>query len=456
MLDCFNFVPFSVKVCPQNSFTITRETSEADILQREKEMELSSIGERVFAAEAILRKRKRKGKTEYLVKWQGWGPKHNTWEPESNILDARLLKAFERHAGDRRPGETRDTRHKKQSPGKKSKHTSSQRSVVPDDGHSAGPSAQSDSKLLSPALSDSSTASSDSSSTSIESAAENKKPMSESTTSKNKHPAVSAATALKRKSPTDATNSLHYLGLTPAKSAKSAATTTPTATTSNASSSITAAAGAASASSSSLTTSKSSHNDSKQSLVAVDSAPVPTKSADSAAGKQSARTNGLTPDTRFEGKETSSPSVRLPVNGQQAATLRPNRSQNQESGLRNGLTVTLSAAQSSTSTIGPVTGTGVGAAVTTTTTNTPIHQKTMRRSSPPPELWRRQNKVADQILITDVTSNNMTITVRECKTYQGFFKSHPVVPHVVKKSISVSTEAANQSNNNKKQALLTS
>ena len=47
-----------------------------------------------------------------------------------------------------------------------------------------------------------------------------------------------------------------------------------------------------------------------------------------------------------------------------------------------------------------------------------------------PELWRRQTKVADQILITDVTSNNMTITVRECKTYQGFFKSHPVAPHV--------------------------
>jgi len=50
------------------------------------------------------------------------------------------------------------------------------------------------------------------------------------------------------------------------------------------------------------------------------------------------------------------------------------------------------------------------------------HQKTVRRSSPPPELWKKQNKMVDQILITDVTSNNTTITVRECKTYQGFFK----------------------------------
>ncbi|XDV13590.1 hypothetical protein PO909_001970 [Leuciscus waleckii] len=58
-------------------------------------MELSSIGEQVFAVEAITKKRIRKGNVEYLLKWQGWSPKYSTWEPEDNILDPRLVLAYE-------------------------------------------------------------------------------------------------------------------------------------------------------------------------------------------------------------------------------------------------------------------------------------------------------------------------------------------------------------------------
>ena len=55
----------------------------------------SDLGEMVFAAEKILKKRLKKGKgVEYLVKWQGYGPKYNTWEPEENILDQRLIEEF--------------------------------------------------------------------------------------------------------------------------------------------------------------------------------------------------------------------------------------------------------------------------------------------------------------------------------------------------------------------------
>ncbi|KAL6476852.1 hypothetical protein MHYP_G00153510 [Metynnis hypsauchen] len=65
-----------------------------------RNMELSAAGDRVFAAEAILKRRVRKwwkeqGRMEYLVKWKGWAIKYSTWEPEENILDERLVAAFE-------------------------------------------------------------------------------------------------------------------------------------------------------------------------------------------------------------------------------------------------------------------------------------------------------------------------------------------------------------------------
>ncbi|XP_021524394.2 chromobox protein homolog 6 isoform X2 [Aotus nancymaae] len=64
-------------------------------------MELSAVGERVFAAESIIKRRIRKGRIEYLVKWKGWAIKYSTWEPEENILDSRLIAAFEQKERER-------------------------------------------------------------------------------------------------------------------------------------------------------------------------------------------------------------------------------------------------------------------------------------------------------------------------------------------------------------------
>ena len=48
----------------------------------------------LYAAEEIIKQRTRNGRPEYLIKWLGFPPSHNTWEDASNILDQRLLTQF--------------------------------------------------------------------------------------------------------------------------------------------------------------------------------------------------------------------------------------------------------------------------------------------------------------------------------------------------------------------------
>ena len=48
-----------------------------------------------YEVERILRKRIRRGKTEYLVEWRGYRPEDSTWEPLSNLDNASdLIKEF--------------------------------------------------------------------------------------------------------------------------------------------------------------------------------------------------------------------------------------------------------------------------------------------------------------------------------------------------------------------------
>ncbi|KAI3383205.1 hypothetical protein SNEBB_005812 [Seison nebaliae] len=48
----------------------------------------------VFIVDYIQKKRLRKGKVEYLVKWKDWPLSDSTWEPAKNIFDYRLIDEF--------------------------------------------------------------------------------------------------------------------------------------------------------------------------------------------------------------------------------------------------------------------------------------------------------------------------------------------------------------------------
>lgn len=49
----------------------------------------------VYDVEEIVKKRTRKGKIEYLIKWEGYDASFNTWEPANNIIDKSCITTFE-------------------------------------------------------------------------------------------------------------------------------------------------------------------------------------------------------------------------------------------------------------------------------------------------------------------------------------------------------------------------
>ena len=53
------------------------------------------VGDDEWLVESLLKKRRRGGKTQYLVKWDSWDASHNSWEPPRNI-DRNEILAFER------------------------------------------------------------------------------------------------------------------------------------------------------------------------------------------------------------------------------------------------------------------------------------------------------------------------------------------------------------------------
>jgi len=343
-------------------------------------MELSAIGAGVYAAESILRKKVVKGKTYYEIKWKGYGTKDNTWEPEENVLDKRLLDAF--HKSQRTGTTSKSPVHKKTAKKNHRDGPSSSKTDTTFDDEEDEDEDKKDPKPMSPTTSVSSPGSCSSASidtnepskktdhhqqqaaskpneTKLSQGSSQAKPV-EAKSSQGSNHTRPAIPGLKRKLAADAAL---YLGLTSAN--KKSKDKEKTKTLANKTSSI------------------------------VD-VPLPSSG------------DGTLPSSQSSSKPCGSDASKASANG--------SSSQDHEKPPTNGFL------NGNDKSLGHVTSTTAATPKQLDVNSTPIHHKTMRRSSPPPEVWKKQTKLADQILITDVTSNNTTITVRECRTSQGFFK----------------------------------
>jgi chromobox protein 5 len=59
--------------------------------------------EESYEVEKIIKKRMKKGKVEYYVKWKGYGEAENTWEPEDNLECPDIVAAFEKNLDEEKP-----------------------------------------------------------------------------------------------------------------------------------------------------------------------------------------------------------------------------------------------------------------------------------------------------------------------------------------------------------------
>ncbi|KAG2279783.1 hypothetical protein Bca52824_051003 [Brassica carinata] len=89
-------------VLPEMGDDMEEEEDDEEEERGEGKEERSKLDEGYFEIEAIRRKRVRKGKVQYLIKWRGWPETANTWEPLENLHSiADVIDSFE---GSLKPG----------------------------------------------------------------------------------------------------------------------------------------------------------------------------------------------------------------------------------------------------------------------------------------------------------------------------------------------------------------
>ncbi|RWS14775.1 nucleolin-like protein [Dinothrombium tinctorium] len=432
-------------------------------------MELSSVGERVFAAECIIKKRIRKGKTEYLVKWKGWSTKYNTWEPEENILDVRLLQAFEQTQKDGSKKKDKQLVKRPQSsdnplsPEPCTSSTSASNAcdtLAANDAESnvnqskeESESGDDEERKLEIALSNSS---SDSSSTIVPETVSddaNGSNETEPSTTTNITDSKQKETHSKRKpdeSPQSTERAVKVSKSEASKTGEKKSLTNNNYNSANASTNNSLQGSTKAVTSNSVVVNPKTD---------VNIFPPTSQKAKVSTNMQTTSTpkNLLSKDYRksppavgssnsHQKNQQKNNQEKITLNQpqqslQQHKQLQPQQQQQQQQQQQSYQPPSQQQLPSRSQNSQPKQIKIVASNGSAASALLASHQKTIRKSSPPPEFWKKQNKLVDQILITDVTANDMTITVRECKTQHGFFRERASE----KKSIAVATEISHAS-----------
>nr|GEW94477.1 chromo domain protein LHP1-like [Tanacetum cinerariifolium] len=75
--------------------------------------ERPKLAEGFFEIESVRKKRSRKGKLQYLIKWRGWPETANTWEPFENLMSCSdIIDAFEERLKSGKKGSSKKQKRK--------------------------------------------------------------------------------------------------------------------------------------------------------------------------------------------------------------------------------------------------------------------------------------------------------------------------------------------------------
>ncbi|KAJ8968066.1 hypothetical protein NQ314_002505 [Rhamnusium bicolor] len=363
------------------------------------------LGDRVYAAEKIMKKRVRKGIVEYYVKWKGWSQRYNTWEPEENILDVRLIDLYEQ--SQKSDGTS------KRGPKKKEKHAAPVAAVdTEDEGVRSGEESQDEGAVPE---------------TSSKSKSKHENPPNvddEDTRAGSEETSESTSAPTASTADNENSNSSSSEDRIPLSSRIDLGTKRKAAVLSKESGKIGVTITTSSPTSSSPPPAKGPKLSSKQQSVSVSKANghQVSKSEEEASAIPSASSPAVLTATA---PRTSTDKRPIPTD----ATL-PHSSTKEPASPKPVASRTDEKRPEKKAEVKPENGCSDEKPVAVNGhNNNNVSSDVPVLTSPGSEYWLARNPVADQVFITDVTVNLKTVTIRECKTEKGFFKDRDDKSH---------------------------